>query len=266
MATDADVLLAEAALAEAVARRVHAEAAAADAADALGAHLGWPAGRVPVPTDTLPDIPLPDDDRPGPDGRSDLRASEASVDAARGRARQASAGRLPTLEGFAQWSTHAPGLADDRGAHWTAGLRLSVPVFTGFALEASADAARAGARAAEARHDERVRAARLEVERARRGVEAARRALDAAASGGGAAREAARLLRRRYEEGMTTLADLLQAEAGAARLEAAWVDARADLGVAAAALAFALGSPGDPPPTDAATDLPSDPNSREDAR
>ena len=57
-----------------------------------------------------------------------------------------------------------------------------------------------------------------------------------------AADEAVRLLRRRYEEGMATVADLLQAEAVAASLTTGVVDAEANLSVALAALDFVLGS------------------------
>jgi outer membrane protein TolC len=85
------------------------------------------------------------------------------------------------------------------------------------------------------------------VAQAGRAVGAAREGRAAAREAGEAAIEAVRLLRRRFDEGMSTLSDLLQAEADAARLEAAGVDADARLVRALAALDFALGTTDDDP-------------------
>jgi outer membrane protein len=257
MATDAELLQARAAVSDARARYLQARSLAGDAADRLGAHLGWAPDRVPVPTSALADLL---EGEGGPAwatragrgdgaaagralaGRADLVSSAASVEAARLRARQASASRLPSAAAFAQYATHAAGIGDERAAHWTAGVEITVPLFTGFGLRAAADAARAQARADEARHEARMREAQGEVGTALRTVESAHQARDAAVAAGEAAREAARLLRRRFEEGMTTLSELLRAESEAARLEAARVEADARLGMALATLDFALGA------------------------
>lgn len=246
MATDADVLQAEAARADAEARLARAETAVADALDALGAQLGWPVDRVPEPVDSLPTMSddlsaLPAD----PGSRADVRAAAAAADAARARARSATLSRLPTVAGFAQLGSHAPGFLDDPSANWTVGVEVSVPLFTGFGLSAGADAAGAQARAAEARHEAQLRAAQVQLASARRGLESAHDAVASARVADDAAREAARLLRSRYDEGMTTLSDLLQAEAQAARLRAARVDAEAQLLMARATLDFALGDHND---------------------
>jgi outer membrane protein TolC len=126
-------------------------------------------------------------------------------------------------------------------------VEVRVPVFTGFGLRGAREAGAASARASEVRHEDRVRQAHAQVVRARRAVDTARQSREAAATADEAAQEAVRLLRRRYEEGMTTLAELLQAEAQAARLRAAAVEAHAQVGLAQAALAFALGEDDDDP-------------------
>lgn len=250
MATDADVLQATAAVADARARIEGSSAAAGDAADLLAAHLGWAPGRVPVPTTALSEIvaaPASGRDASAWRGRADLAASEASVEGARQRVREATAARWPRAQLFAELGTHAPALGGDRTAHWSAGVQVSVPIFTGFALGRTADASRSAARAEEARHDGRVRQAAYEARSAERAVDAARRGREAALAAAAAADEATRLLRRRYEEGMTTLSELLRAEAEAARLGAAAIDADARLAVATATLDFALGATHDDP-------------------
>lgn len=247
MGTQADVLQAEAAVAGIQAGVEHARAGVADAREQLAAWLGWPADRIPVPAegaDILVGLTAPGTATTALDQRADLVAGRAGVEAAQARARAVEARRLPGLQAFGQLSTHAPGIADSRETNWTVGVQLSVPVFTGFSLTRGADAAQAQARAMELEQAQREREAETEVRSARRGVEAARAALGSARSAGTAADEAVRLLRRRYEEGMATVADLLQAEAHAARLRNGVVDAEANLALALAALDFVLGSGG----------------------
>lgn len=248
MATEADVLQARAALAGATAHRVAAELASADAADLLAAHLGWAPGVVPEPTTSLDEALRGGEPAPPPAAgtlaRADLRASELAVESARQRVRAASAARWPRASVFTEVGSHAAGFTATRSTHWTAGLQVSVPLFTGFGLQRAAEASRSAAEAAQASHEGRVRDAAREVAAAQRGVEAAELSREAARAGADAAAEAARLLGRRYEEGMTTLAELLGAEADAARLAAAAVDADARLVAARATLEFAVGSTG----------------------
>ena len=246
MGTEADLLQAQAALSGIQARVGQAEANVADAREALGNHLGWDPARMPVPAQGADDVAASLD--AGDTGetdlfqRADLVAGRAAVQAAEAEADAVTARRLPSVEAFGQLSTHAPGIGDDREANWTLGVQVSVPVFTGFSLTRGAEAARMQAEARAMEQAQREREAETEVRSARRNVEAARRAQASARAAAGAAQEAVRLLRRRYEEGMATLADLLQAEAQAAALDQGVVDADANLGMALAALDFARGA------------------------
>lgn len=242
LATEADRLQAAAAEADATARLRMAEAAWNDALDALAVQLGWAGDSIPVPAEGLPALADRSAELEAGPARADLRASAAGVDVARARAGARSAARLPALEAFGQLGTHAPGFLDDPSTNWTVGLQVSVPVFTGFGLRAGRAAAEAEARAVEAEHRDRLLRASAEAASARRSVAAARNARDAAADARDAAAEAARLLGLRYDEGMATLADLLQAQARAAALEAALVEAEARWRMALARLDFALGN------------------------
>lgn len=245
MGTEADLLQAEAALSGVRAQRLHAQSAVVDAREALGNHLGWSDDRIPVPGDGA-DVLTRGDVAPEPPAteltsRADLVAGRAGVEAAQAEARAVQARRLPSVQAFGMLSSHAPDFSGEREANWTMGLQLSVPLFTGFSLTRGTEAAQAQARALALEQDQREREARTEVRSAHRRVETAREALESARAAAEAAQEAVRLLRRRYEEGMVTIADLLQAEAQSASLNRGVVDAEANLSVALASLDFVRG-------------------------
>lgn len=236
--TDADVLQARAALEGARAVEIDARRGVADAGDRLALALGWADGVVPVPTDTV----LPADVGAAAGGslhgRPDLGASRAAVDAADARVAQARRSRLPRVEGFARLATHAPDPFTGVERDWTLGFQLRVPVFTGFAIRSQERAAAAVREAAARDHDLRVREAEAQVAEARRAVEAARQGVAAAEAAAAAAAEAARLTRRRFDEGLATTTDLLAVEAQAASLATQAVGARIGLSLAAARYAF----------------------------
>ncbi len=235
--TEADVLQARAAREGARARRIDAERGVADARERLAVALGWPQGREPVPTDTtfVLDTPARDVNL---ERRLDLRASEAGLRAADARVKQAGRARLPRIEGFARLESHAPDAFSGAEGDWTVGFQVRVPVFTGFRIAALRRAASATRDAARSEHAQRVREAEAQVSETRRGVEAASQGVVAAEAAADAAAEAARLMRRRFEEGLVTTADLLAAEAQAAALRTQAVDARLGLHIAVARLAF----------------------------
>jgi outer membrane protein TolC len=183
--------------------------------------------------------------------RSDLSSSLESVARAGDDVRRARAARLPTLEAFARVATHAPDLLGGREADVTVGVQVSVPLFMGGALASRADEARALERAARLEHDHRVLAARAQLREALRAVDAAARGARAADLARVAADEAHRLVRRRYQEGMATTVELLQAEARAAEYRTLSVDARVGYHQALAALTFVRGGDGPLLPPDA---------------
>ena len=138
-------------------------------------------------------------------------------------------------------STHTGDLTGRWEPNYTLGLQLSIPLFTGFSLSNGAEAAEANLRALNEEQLQRERTARSEVRSALRGVEAAEASLRSAEGAAAAASEAVRLVRRRYEEGMATVAELLQAQARSAALDQGVAEARARLIMALAALDFARG-------------------------
>jgi len=234
--TDADALQARAALEGARAGEIDARRALADARGRLGVAMAWPAGRIPLPTDTAFSAPGA---RAGDlTRRLDLRASGAVVRAADARVSQARRARLPRLEGFARLSTHAPDAFSGAERDFTLGFVVRVPIFTGFAIRSQERAAAAMRDAATSEHELRIREAEAQVAEATRAVGAARQGAAAARAASEAAAEAARLMRRRFEEGLITTADLLAVEAQAAALATRAVDAELGLHMAAARLAL----------------------------
>jgi len=249
MGTDADLLQAQAAVGEIEARRIQVGAAVQDSRDALAVHLGWGPDRVPVPVDdpaVLAErlaVALADVDASSPAERADLKAARAQIEAAEARVDEVQARRLPRLEGYGMVSTHTGDLTGRWEPNYTLGLQLSIPLFTGFSLSNGAEAAEANLRALNEEQLQRERTARSEVRSALRGVEAAEASLRSAEGAAAAASEAVRLVRRRYEEGMATVAELLQAQARSAALDQGVAEARARLIIALATLDFARGNP-----------------------
>lgn len=234
--TDADVLQSQAALEGARAAEIDARRGLADARDRLAVALGWAAGQVPVPTDSV--FPQASAGSADVTSRPDVLASAAMVRAADARFAQVRRARLPRVEGFARLATHSDRAFSGAEEDWTVGFQVRVPLFTGFAIQSQERAAAAMRDAAAREHELRVREAEAQVAEAERAVDAARQGAQAAGAAADAAAEAARLMRRRFEEGLITTADLLGVEAQAAALATQSVNARLGLHLASARLAF----------------------------
>lgn len=236
--TAVDVLQARAAVEHARAAAIDATRSVADARDRLALAMGWEQGLVPVPAgDELSEPPAAVSSG-DVSGRDDLTAAERAVRGAEARTRQASRARLPRIEGFARLESHSSGPFSGTEGDWTVGFQVSMPVFTGFEISARERGARAMADAARLEYAEQLATARTTLAGAVRAVDAADRQAAAADAAAAAASEAARLMRRRFEEGLATTADLLRVDASAAELAATAISARLGLRVAAARVAL----------------------------
>ena len=233
--TRADALQAEAELRAAEAYRLAAARNVERAREDLALHLGWEIDRVPVPTDTLSAPPPPDAPRPAT-SRADVRSLAAAREAAAAEFRRAGLSFLPRIEGFAGWSSHADRAFGADGSNWTAGVALRWTVFAGFGRVADRQRATEAREIARIRHEEAVRAARAEAAQALRDVHASRAGLEATRAAARAAGEARELMRRRFDEGLATAAEFLQAEARAAGARSREVAALVDYNVALARL------------------------------
>jgi len=252
--TRADLLQSEAELAAAEAMRMRVEQLRREARLELGLHLGWSADSVPrVSLKLSPPPPDPGAaESVGPSSvggvpgarRADLLALEANVDAAGAMARSQSLGWVPSLEAFGGYLKHGDAPFSATGTEWSVGLALRWQFFDGFRRPAGVSRANAQLAASRALYEHAQLAARVEVRKALDGVRSARLAVDASAAAARASVEGRDLTRRRFEQGLASPADLLQAEARATAMAAQSIDSLTEYHLAIARLDFALGGRG----------------------
>lgn len=242
--TRADLLQGRAELEAARADLEEARRARREARLTLGLHLGWGRDTVPVITDSLeapgelPTVPTAVE----LGRREDLRALDARVAAAEARLRSARSEFLPSAHLFGELGRHAVEPLGAGGTVWSAGVGVELPLFAGGRRLAEAGRARAELRSAREALDLARREAGAEVVRARDAVSAASRAVEASTAAREAAGEGRDLMRRRFQEGLASAADLLAAEARASRMRSRQVEALAQYRMARARLEFVTGS------------------------
>ncbi|UCC71779.1 MAG: TolC family protein [Gemmatimonadota bacterium] len=236
--TDADLLQAEAELAAAQAQQAEAERGKLDAQQDLGLHLGWSPDTLPVPTGGLPAPAAVRGREFDARERADVRARAAAVDAADAAKTQASLAYLPAVDLFGRFSTHAEDPFSIDGDNWTLGVALRWNLFSGFSRSASAEQVRLQRNIARTEYERTLRNAESELSRAERAVRSAERQIEAARAAEDAAERGRELMRRRFEEGLATAADLLQAEARATGMRERAINALATYHMAVAQLEF----------------------------
>ena len=244
--TRADLLQAEADYSFAVARRVDAERIDADARRRLGVFLGGADAGMPVLTDSLRlEAPRPESaDRGDPSApfdpavRADLLALSSARDAAEAGSKQAGRQYLPEIGMFANYGIHASEAFRRDGDNWTVGVGLKWNIFSGFSRSKDRQRADAAQSIAETRYQQALRQANAELAEARDAVSAARQGVAATLAAEAAAGAGAELMRRRFEEGLATANDLLQAESRRAQAESRAIDAQAGFLMAEAQLRF----------------------------
>lgn len=176
------------------------------------------------------------------DMRADVRAAAFARSAARADAWRARSLYLPRLNGFARydWNDNSGFFADRRS--WTAGVMASWSPFAGASEIAETRATRARSRAAEAQHEAATANARLEQERTREALAVTLAQLAIAERAVEQSAEALRIVARKYDGGLATISDLLEAQAVETQSRLGLSFARYQLLVAAAERRQALGS------------------------
>lgn len=176
--------------------------------------------------------------------RDDVRAARAGVQAATADRRRAASTLLPRVNGFARYDWNDPRTLYGGPRNWTVGVMASWSLFGGNSelvdigeTSARADAARAGLDAAQAQ-------SRFERDDAARRLTVSLDRLTLAAQSADQSREASRLVQKRYDGGLATIAELLAAEASATG--AALAHAAARYAVIDAVATWRRASGGDP--------------------
>jgi outer membrane protein TolC len=158
--------------------------------------------------------------------RDDVRAARLGVEAARADRQRAASTLLPRVNGFARYDYNNPATLYAGRPNWTVGVMGSWSLFGGAGELADLAGADARARAARAGEEAAQANARLEADAALRSVTLALQRLDLAAASNEQAREAHRLVEKRYAGGLATIAERLGAESAATGAQLAHAAAR----------------------------------------
>lgn len=216
MITQADVLAARVRVLELEADQTEVQAAVEDASDQLRYLLGITEKTRIAPTDELPDpidTPSQIDVQTVNAERSDMRALRLQRDAAEQRVKAARAAFLPTVnaQGGYQWNDTTP--FGTKGQSWTVGISLQWNVFGGFKQIGGMQRAQANERASMLAVRDRRLQNEVDIEAALRALSTSRERIAQTQAVVEQARESFRLRSDRFEQGLESTTDLLQAEA-----------------------------------------------------
>jgi outer membrane protein TolC len=244
LVTDADVLQVQLHVAATREREIRAKADETVARARLNQVMGARLDEMFVVDDLMetavPDVDAPDAETVAVQTRPEARLAalnESLADAARDAARAAF---LPRISAVASWEANG-GQWNARSSGWTTGVVARVNLFRGFADRA---------RLAEATELQRRRlieresvdtAVRVDIRETRARLDAARATVDVAEAAVVQAVESHRIVRDRYEGGLTDVSALLRAAEGVQTAQARRVTARVDVIVATAAWRRATG-------------------------
>ena len=209
-AGDVDAQLAEAEGGAATARRQLAVLLGEDGRE-LAPELNAPA-RLPA-SDRIRAVVASDTEDATSGVRADLRAASGGLDAARADVARARATYLPRLNSFARydWNSASHPYGGDR--NWTVGVMASWSPFAGASDLADLQSTASRATAAQVQLDAAQANARLELEQTRTALSVALVRLTIAERAVAQSAEAHRIVGRKYEGGLATVVELLDAQA-----------------------------------------------------
>ena len=241
-----DLLSAQVQRAQMREREIRAQNALELARLALGHEMGLEPGALREPTGTLaepPASPLSAEEweSAAMAERPTLRAAEMRQRAARTGNRLAKAELGPTVGLFAGVEHDAEGFGGPSGTNWTAGARLDINLFAGGADRHRMAEARARERQAAGRLESLRSSVRLETRQGYLETLAARQRAEAARDAVEQARESLRIVQNRYEASLTTITELLRAQAAQLEAHTTYSSALHDAQVARAQLERAAG-------------------------
>jgi outer membrane protein len=266
MATKSDALLAAVRTGEMEAQLAEADGGAANAHRQLAVLLGGDGTNPPDDMAAPGRLPSADRIRTVVDAdtasamaqpRADVDAGRRALDAAHVDALRARSAYLPRINAFARYDWNSPVKLYGGDKNWTAGIMASWSMFAG--ASDVADVRGASARETEARAlAESAQAnAQLDVEETRTTLAVALTRLAIAERAIGQSAEAHRIVARKYEGGLATVVELLDAQAAETQSALAFAQSRFAVIVRAAERRRALGR--DPATLSALDDTPTVP-------
>ena len=246
-ATPADRLQAQTALSQARLSQIRAENDAMNARGNLDFALGLPADRairLAPPPEASPDARFEGDVAAliaaAKRRRPDLAAAQAQLLAAKAGVASARATGMPSISLFASRGDSHSSLFDPTQSN-TLGVSVSVPLFSGFASHYRVSAAKAQVEARRAQRDALSLQVGLDVWRAYQALLTENQALRAAADLVAAADESEKMARGRYNAGVGTIVDLLNAQSALASARGQQIQELYNWRLAKVGLAQAMG-------------------------
>ncbi len=246
VATDADVLSIRVHVAAAEERRIRRGYDVELARAALNQAMGLPLDTqfdlsTPLKAAPLTAATAAEAESDAAAGRPEVRQLETAAKIGSEQAKAARAARLPEFYFRAGFEADRQRFVDRAGANWLAAAGLRWNVFNGFADRARVretafeiERTRAQARAVES-------ATRLEARRAWLDLKSAAQRIKVAESSVAMARESLRIIKNRYEAGLTEVTELLRSETAVLEAETRVLEAVRDQRLAAVALEAARG-------------------------
>lgn len=173
--------------------------------------------------------------------RPDLQQAHLGKDRATNGVGMARAQFLPQVSLFSAWDESNQQLWNRGGNNWMAGAMLTFNVFDGGAKYARVAEARNRERQAEAMEQQMISGVKLQVREAYLNLKTAQQRMLVARDAVAQAKESLRILQNRYQEGLITITDLLQAETANTSAQKNYLNALYDARTSYAALELATG-------------------------
>ena len=200
--------------------------------------LGDPLAKVAPPASSVPEL-----EQKALASRPDLKRIEAQQSAQDLSVAIAKSSFGPRLSAFAGWETDNPTfLAGGGGNNWLGGIELQVDLFQGGAKRAALSRERAGAEKMSALKQAAESAVRLEVRQAYYDQDSNRQQVEVARTAVLQAQESLRIVQDRYDGGLLTITELLNAEEAARRAQADYWQAVYQFQISYANLELACGT------------------------
>ncbi|MEO7086877.1 MAG: TolC family protein [Gemmatimonadaceae bacterium] len=145
--------------------------------------------------------------------RGDVEAAQSVLDASRADVTRAHSAYVPRVNGFARYDWNSAATLYGGDKNWTVGVMASWAPFAGASEIADAETAAGHAAAARAGADGAIAKAKLELETTRVALGVALARLDIAEHAAAQSGEAHRMVARKYDAGLASIAELLDAHA-----------------------------------------------------
>jgi outer membrane protein len=217
LSTEADVLSLRVHLASMREQQIRRRADFEVASAALNEALGLPLTESHTLTTPLTAASLPPEtvqayERQSVDLRPEMRQARLATDLAETGKRKAHAALLPRISLRGAYEVDRQTFGTKVGTNWLAGAALQWNAFDGLASWARRDEAAYAMERAQALQDQARAQVQLQVRRAYADYQAAREQVDVASAAVAEARESLRITKNRYENGLSTVTDLLRTE------------------------------------------------------